>query len=44
MCFWRSSIARAMYGHTNLAVNQMKMANVAACANNVRLMFITRSS
>src|SRR5687768_926497 len=41
MCFWRASIARDRCGHTNFAVNQMKIAKVAACANKVKLMFMT---
>ena len=40
MFFWRVSIARINGGQTNFAVNQTKMPNAIATANNVRLMFI----
>jgi competence protein ComEC len=40
MCFCRASIARERCGQTNFAVNQIKIAKVAACANSVKLMFM----
>src|SRR5436190_11316108 len=40
MVFWRASTMRRSGGQTNLTVNQMKAANVMACATSERLRFI----
>src|SRR5712671_297894 len=44
MVFCRVSMARDMYGQTNLAVNQMKLANTSAWATSVKLRFMLPSA